>query len=169
MTFLTLQASRCLAKYKCVLCKGSSLALSAHQPAYQTAFALLLVSRAIHNISLPTPANNLPQLTAPFPLPFPLTLTAPPWSTLVPQLSKLLQQPLVLTALARLHEVVLAADEAPRRILKRDTAQCQLLLQHQGLAPVGGDDDLQRKQGGTRPACVLRLQQHQGHEPCPRP
>jgi hypothetical protein len=36
----------------------------------------------------------------------------------------------------------LLADQPPRRVLKRDARQRQLLLQHQRLAAVGGHDDL---------------------------
>jgi hypothetical protein len=40
------------------------------------------------------------------------------------------------------NEVILLANQPPRCILKCDTAQAELLLQHQRLAPVGADDDL---------------------------
>mmetsp|Transcript_6800 Transcript_6800/g.15055 ORF Transcript_6800/g.15055 Transcript_6800/m.15055 type:complete len:248 (-) Transcript_6800:709-1452(-) len=59
---------------------------------------------------------------------------------LVPQLCDLLEQPLV--GVVEVNKVVLPPDEAASSILECDAAQGQLLLEHEGLTTVGGDDDL---------------------------
>lgn len=46
-------------------------------------------------------------------------------------------------------KVVLLADQPPGGVLKGDAAQGELLLQHQGLSSVGGDDDLIRFRTGS--------------------
>lgn len=49
-----------------------------------------------------------------------------------------------------IHKVVLLADQPPSCIFKSNARQRQLLLQHQGLPPVGADDDLLVLRDGTQ-------------------
>ncbi len=67
------------------------------------------------------------------------------------ELSQLLKDTLV--GCVEVDEVVLLSDEPPRRVFKCNPTQGELLLQHQGLAAVGADNDLQQGMGeGVRTA-----------------
>ncbi len=56
-------------------------------------------------------------------------------------LADLLEQAFVWVV--QVNEVVLLADQPPGCVLERDAAEGQLLLEHQRLTSIGGDDDLQ--------------------------